>query len=263
MKNSRLLLLFLLLGVIGSGYYAWRNMPREVHVQDVQQQSAQKTSGAETAVNRFDFSGGQQLEFTRPKKDLFRQLFPPQPVKPAPAVVVAPPPPPPEPEVVIQAPIPPPPQPVRSVVNPMPSFTVIGYLAKQEVLTVFISFQSKIYLVKKGQDFADEFQVVGLDSQQITIGRLRGPGEVTLPLAQAKESGFSTGGPKTRDKVRPTTRIARPAPIQMAPFPQAAPEDPSALPELEIPPSDSDLVLPNLETPAPETEPGSPANDTN
>ncbi len=257
MKNSRALLVLFILGAGFSLYYLWQNMPHEEHVHALLQSEAKAGTGnGRDAKQQFDFSGGSHLKFSQPKINLFRQLFPPPPVKQTPKIIVAPVVPP-APVVIVQAP--PPPVPVQNVSSPMPGFRVLGFLQKGGELTAFVSLQGKIYLLKKNQQFAGEFRVTELDSQQITIGRLNGAGEVKIPLTEAKVRNVFSSGRNSRTVGRSTMRVVRPVPVETSPFllPTTPETEPSSS-GVEPPSSGVEPPSPGVEPPSPGVEPPSP-----
>ncbi len=204
MKNSKIILPLLAVGVIVSFYYAWQDMQPVAPVNKGEtgiHHAVDSPSGKALASGRFDFSGGEQRKFRTPSRNLFNQLFP---APPAPKVVAAAPVVPPSPVVDTVAPSPPPPMPipVRTPSTRMPAFQVLGFLEKSGQLTAFLSLQGEIYLVKKEQLFANEFRVSALTNQNITIARVSGAGEVSLPLSE------KTGSMTVLDRVgrRPATR---------------------------------------------------------
>ncbi len=224
MKNSKIILPLLAVGVIVSFYYAWQDMQPVDPVN-------KGTTGIHHAVDslvskalasgRFDFSGGERRKFRNPSRNLFNQLFP---APPAPKVVAAAPvvPPPPVVVTVAQAPPPPMPVPVRTPSTRMPAFQVLGFLEKRGQLTAFLSLQGEIYLVKKEQLFANEFRVSALTSQNITIARVSDAGEVSLPLSE------KSGSMKILDRAG-----SRPAPRSN--IPTSRPELQPAMPVVHPP----------------------------
>ena len=247
MKNSRLLLFLLGIGMVFSFYYAWQNMPHERHLDNDKSEIAvtiDSPAGDTAESDRFDFSGGEQRKFKKPRRNLFNQLFPPPPA-PAPKKVVAPPVAPPAPVVVVPAPAPPPaPVTVRSY---MPSFQVLGFLEKSDQLTAFVSLQGEIYLVKKEQVFAGEFQVVELNHEKITIARTSGVGKVSLPLSGKADSTSISGGPVRGSSRRPGVPTARrgsrprilesrqDVPESLQEMPESLQEMPESLQEVPVP----------------------------
>ena len=192
MKDPRIVFLLLILVVAGSFYWVESNSP--------QQQSIASHAGSRSdAINvarpfadtvRLDFSGGSNRSFKRPKRDLFGMLYPAPPVVKKPPVVPKP-----QPKPVVVAPKivapPPPPVPVRSTVKRMPGFQVLGSLQKQSGMTAFVMLQDEIYLLKEGEQFADEYKVAALTPENIRIIRVGSEGEVNLPLLEQKANSLS------------------------------------------------------------------------
>ncbi len=235
MKNSRIIFPLLGIGMVASFYYASQNtLPVQRIDRDKAEAAFTQDAAASKALesDRFDFSGGEQRKFSKPRRNLFNQLFPPPP---APKKVAAPPVAPP-PVVVVPAPAPPPmPVPVRTPSSRMPSFQVLGFLEKGDQLTAFVSLQGEIYLVKKEQLFADEFRVAELNHENITIARASGADEVSLPLSEKTGSTAISGGPASRPVTRPSTHVSPPVPRPTMPVarPDGLPAMPSVHPPIE------------------------------
>jgi len=248
MKNSPLLAIFLVIVAVVSGYYAWRDPSKELEENIPQGRTNIVNNVDPSSLSRFDLSGGVHLKFSPPRKNLFSKLFPPPPAKPTPKVVPAP--------IIAPEPVviaPPPPPPPVVVRSPMPNFQILGFLEKQKQLIAFVSLQGKIHLVKKNQQFADEFRVADLDSQLITIARINGAGEVKLPLVDAKGgNNLIPSGPKVQlPSARPVRRMARPTQLQAAPFVLPSLSDDQAPPaEVEPPPSEAGSNAVEVENPA-------------
>jgi hypothetical protein len=190
MSQARILLLLLALLIIAA-WYAWQATPRQ---QRSPKSVAVETSGegnvqSKTAtMSGLDFSGGEKSVFQQPERDLFRPLYrtpkivaqPVEKPKPEPIVVKPPPPPPPPPQ----------PKPVIQPVagpKPIPKLEVLGFLKKGATKTVFLSTrQGDLYLVKKGDRFADGLLVRELDATKIVISRGQDDQGVTLPVSTPK-----------------------------------------------------------------------------
>lgn len=206
MKNARIILPILTLTAVASFYYAWQNTPRTQLVADdygTTRSEAVRIADSSLERNRLDFSGGEQQKFNRPRRNLFGSLFPPPPpAKVQPKVVV-------EPVRTVTPQVKPPPPPpvvVRSNTGRMPPFKILGFLEKNDQLTAFVSLQGEIYLVKKEQLLADEYRVADLNHQSITIARVEGAGQVSMPLSDAVTGapGLTRGaipGPAVRPRV--------------------------------------------------------------
>lgn len=211
MNRSRIYLVLLALAAVASFYYAWQNTPR---VRRAGEDGTAVRGKIESRTNqttpnvRLDLSGGEQRKFSRPHRDLFAPLYPappappaPVPVKTSPKVVAPPPPPPPKP-----APLPV----VRQEINRMPAFKVLGFLAKSDRLTAFVALQGEIYVVKQGQQFAENYRVAELDRGKIVIRRIEGAGEVSLPLDEKIQNAMLPQGAGSTPVFRPPMRVARP-----------------------------------------------------
>lgn len=186
MNRSRLLLLLLcLLGL--AIWYAWQQSPRQERVGSRLDVSKKDSVAAKAAVGEFarlDFSGGEMNEFHKPKRDLFRPLYSAPAVvktlpRPKPVVVAPPPPPKPKPKPVAPPPV--------VATKPIQPLTVLGFLEKNRVKTVFLaSRQGEIFLVKEGDRFADDLLVQKLTDTEISIGRDRQEIGVTLKIGDKK-----------------------------------------------------------------------------
>jgi len=201
---NRTRLLILLLVVLGVAiWYAWHDSPQQQRVAGKKQSVASPGAGpaGSDLVDQFaslNFTGGEKLIYTKPKRDLFRPLYR------APVMVKAPPP---KPRPVVKPPPPPPPKP-RPVVKPaagpkpIPRFQVLGFLQKGSTTTAFLaSPKGDLYLVKKGERFAEGLLVRELDSSQIVISRGMTDAGVTLKV----------GEPKTQTMAIPNVPSGRPA----------------------------------------------------
>jgi len=191
MRDPRIVFLLLVLVVAGSVYWVKTNSPQQ---DSITSQIGSRSSGINVSkssgdVTRLDFSGGSNRSFKRPKRDLFGMLYPAPPVVKKPPVAAKP-----KPKPVVQAPVrivaPPPPVPVRSTVRRMPGFQVLGSLEKQAELTAFVMLQEKIYLLKEGQEFAEEYKVASLTPDNIRIVRIDSEGEINLPLIERTGKGL-------------------------------------------------------------------------
>jgi len=202
MNRSRLLLLLIVLLGIAS-WYAWQQNPR-------QQRVSKQKKGREKSVSvvhmqakdiGLDFSGGKKNSFHKPKRDLFRLLYP------------AP--------VVVKKVIPPPmPKPVVSPVagpKPIQPLNVLGFLQKGDEKTVFLaSRQGELFLVKKGDRFADDLLVRELDETHIVIGRNLEDKGVTLQVSAQKKQQMAipkatSGRPDVPSYDEPKLQVKRPA----------------------------------------------------
>lgn len=195
-RQRILLLLFVALGLALT--YAWFETPRQQRVSQGHETAAENSrlanddrQQARSSAIGLDFSGGEKRSYKKPIRDLFRVLYTkPKPVK---QVVVAPPRPKPV-EKPIRMPVLPLKRPAalpKAGFKPIPPLKVLGYLQKGETQSVFLSsVQGDIFVVKRGDRFADGLLVRALNTQEIVISRsLKDPG-VTLPIRE-KEYGKS------------------------------------------------------------------------
>lgn len=218
MNRSRLLLLLVCLLVLAI-WYAWQQSPRQERVRP-NAVSKSDIAAAKVAVKEFeklDFSGGKTNKFRKPKRDLFRPLYAAPPVskaRPKPTPVVVAPPPPPKPK--------PTPKPVVTPVvrtKPIQPLTVLGFLEKNHVKTVFLaSRQGEIFLVKKGDRFADGLLVRELTDTEIQISRDAQESGVTLKIGDKKNQRMAnlnlpSDRPRVPDYPGPEETEKKPAAI--------------------------------------------------
>ncbi|NOY13617.1 MAG: hypothetical protein GXP51_08055 [Deltaproteobacteria bacterium] len=190
MSRSQVMwLLFIVLLV--SLWYAWKETPRQQRViagNPVTQREVVPLDGksAPSVSASLDFSGGGKVPFSKPKRDIFRALYRAPlvtepvapPAQPAPVVVE-----PLSPQPVISRPV----VRVPTASRPIPPLSVLGFLRKGPNMTVFLaSQQGDIYLVKKGDRFADGLLVRELSEKNITISRGQNDTGVTLLLGEQK-----------------------------------------------------------------------------
>ncbi len=186
MKVMRKGLPFLVLVVAVSLYFLLQSITATKSVREnkaMVHSAAVRASDTSEENERLNFGREEEAEFSKPLRDLFSRLYPPPsaPVKlkkppkvkaPPPKVVVAAPP-------VVVKPVAPPPK-----IDRMPTFQVLGFLEKDDQLTVFVSLADEIYLVKNEQQFAGRYRVEALDRKLITITRNDGTGRVSIPLKE-------------------------------------------------------------------------------
>lgn len=205
MSRSRLLLLLLLaLGLALT--YAWRQTPRLQRSTGSVGVSSDKSSdlpdgqsGTVSVSADLLFSAGEETPYKPPKRDLFRPLYEaPPPVAP---VVIAPPPLP-EPAVVRLPPpvVTPPAVLQRTGRKPIPPLKVLGYLQKGATQTAFLSSAGgEIYVVKRGDRFADDLLVRELTADIIQISRDLTDKGVTLYFAK-ENARLKAAGPLVSDR---------------------------------------------------------------
>ena len=216
MNRSRLLLLLIVLLGIAS-WYAWQQSPQQQRVskQKKSREKAISVANMQAKEIGLDFSGGNTNSFHKPKRDLFRLLYP------APVVVKrVVPSPKPKPVVVKTPPPPPKPKPVaRPVAGPKPiqPLNVLGFLQKGDEKTVFLaSRQGELFLVKKGDRFADDLLVRELDEAHIVIVRNLEDKGVTLQVGAQKKQQMAipkvtSGRPDVPSYDEPKLQMKRPA----------------------------------------------------
>lgn len=191
MNRSRVLLLLFVL-LLAALWYAWQETPRQQKISTKKNVTngtnvAAVNRGTKAGTATLDFSGGEALTFNKPQRDLFRPLYRAPVVVNKPVVSPKP-----EPIVVKPPPPPPPPQP-RPVVaplvgdKPIPPLDVLGFLQNGARTTVFLaSRQGDLYLVKKGDRFAEGLLVRELDKTKIVISRGLNDTGVTLAVSEPK-----------------------------------------------------------------------------
>lgn len=90
--------------------------------------------------------------------------------------------------VVTPSPIMPPPQIPQEQPSPvqrdMAQFTFMGFLKKENRKTVFLASNNQIYLVKKGDTIAGNYQVIDVTDEMMTIRALTNGGEIIIPLVE-------------------------------------------------------------------------------
>lgn len=188
MTRNRLLVLLLIV-LCGAIAYAWLETPRQ---RKVMTSALSIKSSADlvhqpldidSEIEDLDFSGGIDHRYQKPKKNLFAALYqPPKVVKRKPRKKKK------KSKIVKVAP-----KVIRPIVPvkkpkglpPLPSFKVLGYLDRAERKTVFLtSGQGKIFLVKAGDHFLDDLDVLEINDRDILIGRKRTGQKVSLKLGK-------------------------------------------------------------------------------
>lgn len=128
----------------------------------------------------------EQARFAGFQRNIFRPLFHeeakalPLPPPTPPGRTVLPPPPP-------APPVAPPPVPVAEptpVQRDMAKFTFLGFLKKDNRKTIFLSSNSEIFLVKKGDKIAGKYEVANITDEALTISLLAEGGEIVIPLVE-------------------------------------------------------------------------------
>ena len=184
--NRRQITILLLVALCVAVGYAWIATPKQRRVSPGQRaprqtdRQQQKVTTADfPTIADLDFSAGGDNPYQKPQKNLFAPLYLP------PKVVKSPPAPRPVKKIIKPAKRP---QTVIQPQGPKPiqSLDVLGYLDKAGTYTVFLaSKQGDIYLVKAGDDFADNLMVNSISSKEITIGRKQSDQQVVLRLGEA------------------------------------------------------------------------------
>ena len=223
MSRSRVLLL-LCVFFVAALWYAWQETPRQQKIERVKsgagrQKAVASAKNGSTGFDELNFSGGEKLSFKQPKRDLFRPLYrapvvvaqPVTVLEPVSAPVplpVAPPPPPPPPTPVVK-------QPTGLV--PIQPLTVLGFLQKGMQSTVFhASRQGEIFLVKKGDRFADGLLLREINGDKIVISRGMDDPGVTLTVEEHKSQRMAirqspSGRPNVPEFVPPVPQPRQPA----------------------------------------------------
>lgn len=214
--NRSLALLLLCVVLLLAVWYAWTAIPRQQRVEGGKTADRTGTVASAdrsaTAAVTLDFSGGEMLPYKKPKRDLFRPLYrapavvkkaTPAP-KPAPAIQSLP-------RPVISLPV------VKTPTRaePIPPLKVLGFLRNGGSTTVFLaSQQGDLYLVKKGDRFADGLLLRELSDSAVVISRNQNDAGVTLKI----------GGQKNQRLAIPNVLSGRPSiPTYKTPVPKAMP----------------------------------------
>jgi len=215
MSRNRLLILLLIV-LCAAITYSWMETPRPRRITESASSRkvahTQRTEQLEVApeIENLDFSGGAEHQYQKPKRNLFSDLYQPpkvvvkrQPRKPKkkPKIVKV------TPKVVspvIQAP-----KPVGP--PPMKPLNFLGHLKKSGLITAFLSSdKGEIYLVKKGDKFANNLEIVELSSNEIVIRNNTTGQQMTQEITVAK----ATRIPRTNFKSgRPSSAIPKEKPI--------------------------------------------------
>lgn len=197
MRSPRAVFFLLLAVIAGSIYWVQLKSPR---IERIDSETSTRDGVIKVTrtqqEKRLDFSGGEKRKFQQPTRDLFGMLYPAPPVEATPKRVTRPAPRVKKPVKVETPPPPPPPRLTLPDTTPkMPSFQVIGSLEKKSGVTAFVMLQGDIYLLRQGQQFAEEYQVAALSPASIRIIRRDGAGEVTLPLTDKADTGVPSARP--------------------------------------------------------------------
>jgi hypothetical protein len=206
--TSKQLLLGALLGVLvlALGYAYWASPSQERAVQASRPSSNSKRVQTLSSVEgptdqrrvRLDILARRVEAFSEPKRDIFR-LLQPRPVLPAvppplPMITVAPP--------VVRTPI------VMSTPSPVrvPSFTLLGFLQKEEERTVFLSLNNHIFIVKKGTRFGNnkEFIAEKMTKKKLVIRQDRVSEAITVSLSDFASEAIATSFKRPVVTGRPT-----------------------------------------------------------
>lgn len=228
-RNRLLVLLFVVL--CGAIVYAWIETPRQRRV--TAPASSKNVSTSRVAqqldiapeIEDLDFSGGTENQYQKPNKNLFAALYQPPKVvkrkprkpkpkpKPIPKVIKVPPkli----QPAVRAPRPVGPP---------PMEPLNILGHMKKDGKVTVFLSsYKGEIFIVKKGDRFFDDLDVLDINDSNILIRRKRTGQQVSLQLGKTVsqrlpkmkiDSGrpeFSFPDPSAEKTVKETSEPADP-----------------------------------------------------
>lgn len=137
-----------------------------------------ETATPDTTKLHLDLLDRPSPRFAGFKRNIFRlasletkKKLPPPPPPP----FIPPPPPPPPPS----SPPPPPPPP-----PPLAKFTFLGFLNKDNRKTIFLSKDNEIFLVKKGDKIANNYEVTNISDDALTINSLAGGGQIIIPLVE-------------------------------------------------------------------------------
>jgi hypothetical protein len=218
MSRSRVLLLLIVV-LFFALWYAWKETPRQQRVGAKKAVSRSTSSKAvrmavTNKLSALDFTDGSELKFNKPKRDIFRPLYRAPAAakkvsrpKPIPVPVAA------EPAMLPLPEIVPPAGRVPVGPKPIPPLNVLGFLRKGPKITAFLSSQQgDVYLVKKGDRFADGIIVQELDESRLVLSRgAQDPGTTLVIREQKTQSMQFSTVPSDRPAV-PAFPISRPIP---------------------------------------------------
>lgn len=214
-RNRLLMILFVLL--CGAIAYAWMETPRQRRV-TTPASSRNVTTGQVAAqydvapeIDDLDFSGGTEHQYQKPKKNLFAALYQPpkvvkrkklKPTKKRKVVKVVPK----VTQPVVHVP-------KQSGPPPMQPLNFLGHLKQEGVMTVFLAAaDGEIFLVKKGDNFADGLVVDDLSAHEIVIRNKNTGQQVKQEIRTAKAQRL------------PRTNFKSGRPSSVVPKPQSKPE---------------------------------------
>ncbi len=189
MKRQKQILLVLLIVLAAALLYSYLSSPRleRVASEGTMSSSGNTSSPADDARSAVDpqkvnlelLESGRE-KYRGYKRDIFNYYRRPKPKpKPAPKPVAKV-----EPEPLPE----PPPEPVITprVRKQLARFTFLGFLEKDEELTIFLSKQDELFLVKKADFFGDEnqFEVVDINDEKLTIRQAGASGLIEIVLKE-------------------------------------------------------------------------------
>jgi len=126
------------------------------------------------------------MKFPGAGRDIFRMAGGPVVAEVEPEEIVPPPPPPPKP----------PPTPEELLRGAVTEVTFLGFLEKRGVRTVFLSSGEDVYLVKSGERFGKNKELIAreITAKQLVVGWVDGPETVTVQLLENEKLQPATIG---------------------------------------------------------------------
>ena len=90
------------------------------------------------------------------------------------------------PPVLPPIPEPPPPDPVAEARRELEKFVFLGFLKKDKRMTIFLSRDKDIVLVRAGDRFKGKYEVLSITDQELTIGVAGTEAKLTIQLHENK-----------------------------------------------------------------------------
>lgn len=185
MNRQKAFLLILLALLVVAAVSAYLRMPRQKSVAQLKHAPGAPAAAGKAAAAQPDdrkleldlldratprFSGFKRNIFRLASLETRKQLTLPPPPPPLPPPAPAPP--------AAATPPPPPPAP------PLAKFTFLGFLQKENRKTIFLAKDNEIFLVKKGDRIANNYEVTNISDDVLTINSISGGGQIVIPLVE-------------------------------------------------------------------------------
>lgn len=200
MNRKKLFLFVAVLLFLLSLVYSYLRMPQEKTVTQLKfapgsvatPRKTEVVAGRDDVKLHLELLDGEVYRFSGFRRNIFHPIFHEE-LK----VLLLPPPPPPPVKQPIQAKLPaeppvaqgpalPPPPEIPSVVKDMAKFTFLGFVKSENMKTIFLSKENRIFLVKKGSKIEDKYEVTNLTDEALTITALGEEREMIIPLVENK-----------------------------------------------------------------------------